>query len=401
MTKVHSMALDITISVNRIINKVEGKSNGPTIVFFAGIHGNEPAGVVALEQELGKLEKRKQFVEGTVYGICGNLKALEAERRYIEEDLNRIWETNHLNSLGEKHHLNPEEQEQVQLFSLLQEILSTEKAPFYFIDFHTTSSKTIPFITINDATINRKFSGLFPVPIVLGIEEHLNGPLLSYINELGYVSLGFESGQHDEKEAIENAIAFIHLTLLFSGCTSTTHFPEQNIYYDQLKKASEGLRDVFEVIDLYTITNNENFEMQPGFRSFQRIEKEIVLATSNLMPIQSNYAGRLFMPLYQREGSEGFFIIKKIKPIYLKASLMIRNLKLDNLLSFLPGVKWEDNNKKALIADLKIAKFLVKPLFHLLGYRNRQINEDHIRLHNRERASKLDMYKNQFWFKGS
>ena len=400
MTQVHSMALDRTISVNRIINKIEGNPNGPTIVFFAGIHGNEPAGVLALEQELKKLEKSKHLIEGTIYGICGNLKALEAKRRFIEEDLNRIWEANHLNSLDRKHNLNPEEQEQVDLFGLLQDILNTEKAPFYFIDLHTTSSKTIPFITINDATINRKFSGLFPVPIVLGIEEHLNGPLLSYINELGYVSLGFESGQHDEKEAVENAIAFIHLALLFAGNTSTTHFPEQYIYFDQLKKASEGLRDVFEVIDLYSITKNENFEMQPGFRSFQNIEKEVVLATSNLMPIQANYSGRIFMPLYQREGKEGFFIIKKIKPIYLKISLLIRNLKLDNLLSFFPGINWENSDKTALVADLKVTKFLVKPIFHLLGYRNRQINKDHIRLHNRERASKMDMYKNQFWFKG-
>jgi len=394
------MALDRTISVKRIINKIEGNPQGPTIVFFAGIHGNEPAGVLALEQELKKLEKYKHLIEGTIYGICGNLKALEAKRRYIEEDLNRIWEANHLNSLHEKQSLNPEEQEQALVFELLQDILNTEKAPFYFIDFHTTSSKTIPFITINDATINRKFSGLFPVPIVLGIEEHLNGPLLSYINELGYVSLGFESGQHDEKEAVENAIAFIHLTLLFAGSTSTAHFPEQYIYFNQLKKAAAGIRDVFEVIDLYSIKKNENFEMQPGFKSFQKIEKEVVLATSDLIPIQSNYKGRIFMPLYQREGKEGFFIIKKIRPIYLKASLWVRNLKFDSLFSLFPGINWENDDKKALVVDLKIAKFLVKPLFHLLGYRNRQINEDHIRLHNRERASKTDMYKNQFWFKG-
>jgi len=401
MTQVYSMALDQTISVNRIINKIEGNPNGPTIVFFAGIHGNEPAGVLALEQELKKLEKFKHLIQGTIFGICGNLKALEAKRRFIEEDLNRIWEANHLNSLDTKHNLNPEEQEQVHLFGLLQDILKTGKAPFYFIDFHTTSSKTIPFITINDATINRKFSSLFPVPIVLGIEEHLNGPLLSYINELGYVSIGFESGQHDEKDAVENAIAFIHLTLLFTGSTSTTHFPEQYIYFDQLKKASKGLRDVFEVIDLYRLKKNEDFKMEPGFYSFQKIEKEVVLATSNLTPILSNYKGRVFMPLYQREGKEGFFIIKRIKPIYLKWSLLMRNLKLDNLLSLFPGINWEDGNKKALVADLKVAKFLVKPIFHLLGYRNKQFNEDHIRLHNRERASKVDMYKNQFWFKGN
>ena len=43
-------------------------------------------------------------------------------------------------------------------------------------------------------------------PIVLGIEEYLQGPLLSYINTLGYVSLGFESGQHDNKQAILKAM---------------------------------------------------------------------------------------------------------------------------------------------------------------------------------------------------
>ena len=35
-----------------------------------------------------------------------------------------------------------------------------------------------------------------------GIEEYLNGPLLSYINELGYVAFGFEGGQHDDISAI-------------------------------------------------------------------------------------------------------------------------------------------------------------------------------------------------------
>ena len=75
----------------------------------------------------------------------------------------------------------------------------------------------MPFITINDALINRKFSEQFPVPIVLGIEEYLNGPLLSYINQMGYVSLGFESGQHDDFSAITNSIAFVYLALVYSG----------------------------------------------------------------------------------------------------------------------------------------------------------------------------------------
>ncbi|MBT8302945.1 MAG: succinylglutamate desuccinylase/aspartoacylase family protein [Bacteroidia bacterium] len=399
MVEVYSPALEETITVNRIINRIDGGSKGPTVVFFAGIHGNETAGVFALEKELKKLEGQKKDVKGTIYGISGNLRALKAGKRFISEDLNRIWTKDRLNQLNNQNNHELEEKEQAELFKILTDILKTEQGPFYFIDFHTTSSKTIPFITINDAIINRRFSKLFPVPIVLGIEEYLNGPLLSYINELGYVSLGFESGQHDEIEAIKDSVAFIHLALLFAGCTIHSNFPEQSIYYDQLKNASKNMADIFEVIDLYGISEVDDFKMQPELKSFQEIEKGLFLATNNKERIYSAYNARLFMPLYQNQGSEGFFVIRKIKPFYLKISAIMRNWKMDGLLVLLPGINWEDESRKTLIANLRIVKFLAKPIFHLLGYRNRQLTEDKIRLHNRERASKLDMYRNEFWFK--
>jgi succinylglutamate desuccinylase len=213
------------------------------------------------------------------------------------------------------------------------------------------------------------------------------------------VSLGFESGQHDEKEAIEDCVAFIHLTLLFAGCTNHGDFPEQSIYFDQLKKASHGTVDIFEVVNLYRITDEDNFQMQPEFSSFQEIPKGSFLATNNDKKVFSPRNGRLFMPLYQKQGKEGFFIIREIKPIYLKLSSILRKSKLDGLLAFLPGIHWEDRHKKTLVADLHIVKFLAKPIFHLLGYRNRQLSSDKIRLHNRERASKKAMYKDEFWFK--
>ena len=138
--------------------------------------------------------------------------------------MNRIWTHARLSNLKNQHKLNNEQKEQAVLFSLIKEIITTNSGPFYFIDFHTTSSKTLPFITINDALINRKFSKLFPVPIVLGIEEFLNGPLLSYINELGYVAVGFESGQHDELNAVSNHISFTYLTLVYSGVLEKNRF---------------------------------------------------------------------------------------------------------------------------------------------------------------------------------
>ncbi|MGB1307963.1 MAG: hypothetical protein ACPG6B_03570 [Oceanihabitans sp.] len=104
------------------------------------------------------------------------------------------------------------------------------------------------------------------------------------------------------------------------------------------------------------------------------------------------------MPLYQTKGKEGYFIIKKINPFFLKLSSVLRKTKTDNLLALLPGVNWEDKNKNVLVVNLKVARFFAKSIFHLFGYRNHQIDTTHIRLNNRERVSKTAMYKDQLWY---
>ncbi|WP_298893682.1 succinylglutamate desuccinylase/aspartoacylase family protein [uncultured Psychroserpens sp.] len=382
--------------MNRIIEHIKGHHQGGTIVFFGGIHGNETAGIFALETVLKTLDP--DTIHGSIYGISGNLQALKSNQRYLDKDLNRLWTKEQLRALQKKTSFNSEEQEQLELFQLLEKIIASNSGPFYFIDFHTTSSKTLPFITINDALINRKFSKLFPVPIVLGIEEYLNGPLLSYINELGYVSLGFESGQHDEKEAIDNCISFIFLTLVYAEIIDRIHIDPFENYYQQLQSNAQQVSDIFEVVYLHQIQKDEVFKMKEGFKSFQNITKETVLATSNQKTIKSSYNARLFMPLYQSKGSEGFFVIKTIKPFFLKLSAVLRRLKFDGLLVILPGISWENNNKEALRVNLKVAKFFAKSIFHLLGYRNKKLNANHVLLYNRERASKSNDYKNEIWY---
>ena len=399
MTQVYSRALQKTISVDRIIGEIHGNKKGPTVVYFSGIHGNETAGVFALHEVLNSIKSQKHTIKGTVYGVLGNRRALELDQRYIDVDLNRIWTKSNLEALNKKDNLNNEEKEQVALFYLLKEILKNNNGPFYFIDIHTTSSKTLPFITIDDAIINRKFSKLFPVTIVLGIEEYLTGPLLSYVNTLGYVSLGFESGQHYEKEAITNGVAFIYLSLVFTNAIDKTDVLDFNKYYNQLLIASKIPTEISEVIYLHRIKDDEDFKMKPGFKSFQFIKKGTPLALSNNSEIKSKYNAMVFMPFYQTKGSEGFFIIKRIHPLFLKLSMLLRKFRIDNFFILFPGVTWENRKEGVLQVNLKVAKFMVKPLFHLLGYRNKQVNKTHLKLYNRERISKKEMYKNEAWYK--
>ena len=396
MVEVSSSALKKSIKLNRIIGKIQGHNSGPTMVFFGGIHGNETAGVFALNHVFNKLNP--EHISGTLYAITGNTEALKQNKRYVNHDLNRLWFKERIKSIKEKTILNHEEKELLELYELIHDIVETESGPFYFIDFHTTSSKTIPFITINDALINRKFSSLFPVPLVLGIEEYLEGPLLSYVNQLGYVSLGFESGQHDEKDAVLNSQAFIYLALVYAKAMKAETVIDFQMHYRQLEEQCYNIQDAFEVTHLHRVKQEDQFKMVEGFRSFQKIKKHTVLATDKQGNIISKKNGRIFMPLYQEIGAEGFFVIQPIKPFFLKLSEFLRRVKFDNFLVILPGVSWENKQKHVLRVNLKTAKFMAKSFFHLLGYRSQKIDATHLKLSNRERASKNDMYKKTNWY---
>lgn len=393
MVEVFSKAVKKSVSINRVLYEIKGNHNGPTIVFFGGIHGNEPAGIFGLKSVLSKLEERD--VNGNIYAISGNLKALKEGKRYINKDLNRIWTEEELNSTLQSHSLVSEHKEQLEIYNLLQDIILKNKGPFYFIDLHTTSSKTVPFITINDAIINRKFSQQFPVPIVLGIEEYLQGPLLSYINTLGYVSLGFESGQHDNKKAILNNIAFINLALEYSNVVKRIKISK---HYKSLKSASKNLAITFDVIYLHRIKDSDIFDILPAFKSFEPIKKGTLIALHNGQEISSKYTGNIFMPLYQKKGNEGFFIIRKINPFFLKLSILLRDIKADRVLTLMPGISWHNKEKGVLKVNLKIAKYFAKSVFHLLGYRSKQADQTHLFVTNRERVSKTKSYSNETWF---
>ncbi|MBT8394495.1 MAG: aspartoacylase [Flavobacteriaceae bacterium] len=395
MTEVHSKALEKPTIISRVISKREDRK-GITVVIFAGIHGNENSGIFAIQEVFKSIEDCE--LNGSVYGISGNLKALELNKRFIDEDLNRIWTFENLEKLIRKKELNTEENEQSEIFDLLNEIISLNPGPFYFIDLHTTSSKTLPFVTISDALINRRFSKLFPVPIVLGIEEFLNGPLLTYINQLGYVSIGFESGQHDELNSINYHASFLYLALVFSRILKKEGILDFDKHYNKIADATNNHSEIYEVVHLHRIKENDNFKMLNGFKSFQPIKKGVLLANNNDEEIRSKKKGILFMPLYQDIGEDGFFIVRKVKPIFLRLSAILRRAKADNLLVLFPGIHWENKRKHVLKVDLKVARFFAKQVFHLFGFRSKQVDETHLKLYNRARNARTDLYKKESWF---
>lgn len=385
-----------TVVKSRVFHHINTEESGPITVFFGGIHGNEKAGVYGLNSFFKEVEASD--FKGEIFAVHGNIKALESNKRFLTSDLNRMWTSAQIDDLERKTDLNEEQQEQEEILHLITQILnrSTDQ-PIYFIDLHTTSSKSLPFITINDALINRKFSRCFPVPVVLGIEEYLEGPLLSYLNKKGYVSLGFEAGQHTDPEAIKNCEAFISLVLHHTGNFKNLDQDKIERCENHLKMASEYINSIYEVIHKHHIKSEENFKMVDGFKSFQKIRKGTLIAYSNGEKVLAEQTAMLFMPLYQKSGNDGFFIIKNIPKFFLKLSEILRILKADTLLTWLPGITWYDKRNGVLKANLKIAKFLTVSIFHLFGYRNKEIGKTELLLYNRERVSKTSLYHSTSW----
>jgi len=400
MTTVYSNALEKSIQIDRLIGHIKGTNKGPTLIFTGGIHGNEPSGVFALKKIIEYLQKNNIEVSGNIYAIGGNLAALENGERYKIQDLNRLWTSERMKQLfnGNIEIKDDDEEQQVKICGIIKDILKTEKGPFYFMDLHTTSSETIPFLTVNDSLLNRKFTKQYPVPIVLGIEEHLDGPLLSYINELGYVAFGYEGGQHDDLSSIENQIAFIYLSLVFTGSIKKESI-DYHHYFDLLAKTSINKREFYEIFFHYKIKEDESFIMNPGFFNFQRIKKHQELAMSEGEMIFAQNKGRMLMPQYQRQGDDGYFIIRRIHPIFLRLSRTVRKFRLDHILPLLPGVRWQTKKRDTLVVHRKILWIFTKQFFHLMGYRSKRLDKSHLVIKNREAASRERDYSNAKWNK--
>lgn len=370
---------------NRILGYINGSKAKPTVVILAGIHGNEKAGVEASKRVLHKIKESNTSVQGNLYIILGNINALKRGIRYEFVDLNRIWNIENIQAIqNNSAKLNAEIKEQAEIHGIVQAILKKEKGPFYFIDLHTTSSPSIPFITISDSLNNRKFSAKFSLPVVLGIEEYLDGPFLTFINEYGHIALGFEGGQHDEIQSIKNSEAFIWLALAESKCIEKEAIPNLQEYQKELLKWYPK-EEFFEISYRYGICNGDTFVMNSGFKNFEHITENQHLAKNNGKDILAKDAGRIFMPLYQDLGEDGFFILQKISMFWLKLSIVARKLKINQFLRLIPGVEKDPTNNYTLIADPKIAKFFSKEIFHLFGYRKQIIKDQKLHFIKRDR----------------
>lgn len=373
--------------VDRVILDIDSGIPGPTLLVIGGIHGNEPSGVYALERlEMAFKSGELSIACGKILALRGNRRALSEGVRYIKRDLNRLWKWDFklqcpIDPTAEEP--DDEYDEYCDLQYRIHEAIRERQGPICFLDLHTTSAVSAPFVMVGDTLRNRDLVDGIPVPIVLGVEEQLDGPLLSYINELGHLSVGFEAGQHEAPEAIDAHEALTQVILYRLGMISESYINRIDESLDRLAELGGHLAQFYEVRYRHGISPEDEFSMKPGYANFQRVEKGKVLAKDKSGPIQMPEDGRIFMPLYQRQGNDGFFQIRTIKRFWLGVSRVMRRFGFHKLLPILPGVHRDKDNRLALHVNTRVASFYSRQIFHLMGYRKVRDKEGYVLMEKR------------------
>ena len=354
-----------------LIASIRGSLPGPTLIIVGGIHGNEPAGVLAAERVRLRMQNRKAVLHGEVVLLRGNTRALEQRVRYIDADLNRQWTIENARAAELEKEGIPqlsELREQSEVLAIVKEVVSRARGEIYFLDLHTTSAHGQPFATVGDTLRNRRFALTFPLMIVLGLEEQIDGTMLEYMNNLGAITMGVEAGQHEAMTSVDHHEAVIWNASASTGNFSRKDLPELEQSRALLRRASGGRR-VVEVRHRHAIAPEDHFKMEPGFKNFQEVRRGAVLAQDRKGDITARETGLILLPLYQPLGDDGFFLGREVKRFWLKLSALLRRLKVGHYIHHLPGVRRDPVNENILIINTRIARILPLQVFHLLGFR--------------------------------
>ncbi len=305
----------------RVIGKYEAEEGGPLLICIGGMHGNELAGVKAIDMMVKMLEvepiTNPDFhYKGVFLGLSGNLKALRSGQRYTDKDLNRMWTDENVRRVlnSKREDLKNEEREIFDLIKVMRkEARRYGSERIVILDLHTTTAFGGIFSIASDDEESLKIAVELHAPVITGLLKGISGTSLHYFNK---DSIGaettcvvFESGQHEEQLSVNRAIAAITNVMSIIGAIDPADV--ENRHESLLIEYAKGLPKVAHFVSGHKIEEGDEFEMMPGYKNFQPVEKGELLAKDKHGPIFAEHSGLILMPLYQKQGEDGFFIVKE------------------------------------------------------------------------------------------
>jgi succinylglutamate desuccinylase len=311
----------------RLIGTYEGPQRGPLMLVLAATHGNEPAGVHALQEVFRLLDLEPdtnpgfQF-RGRLVGLRGNVQALATGQRFVEQDLNRLWQPDVVSSIMDApaHERAHERRELAELLETIRtQITDYQPDTLAILDLHTTSADGGIFcIPLDGDAASLALARELHAPVVLGLLQGLGGTLLHFAAANGFaveewprqtVSAAFEAGQHDDPQSVSRATAAVIHALRAVGCVRAADVDSR--HEAVLSAFSSQLPTVVRISYVHHLSAGDGFRMRPGYVNFQPIRAGEHLADDASGRVLAPHDGRILMPLYQPKGSDGFFVVQE------------------------------------------------------------------------------------------
>lgn len=364
------MTLTKVPTIRRELGSWDSGTAGPTLCVLAGIHGNEPAGVLAVQRVLGRLQESEVALKGRIVAFGGNLTALSRGVRFLQRDLNRQWGEDQIGRLLARDPATDgdEDKEQRALLSAFDRVIRTARGPVIFVDLHTSSADGPPFICLADTIDNRRVAMSTGVPLILGIEETIDGASLEWWSQLGIVNFAVEGGRHQHPDTVGNHEAVLWLLLDSLGI-----LPKGSVdvrpFRAHIEKATRSNPSVVEIVHRHAITEQDRYVTKPGFNNFDAVKKGQQIGTDARGPVVAPYDCRVMLPLYQALGDDGFFLSRDVRPFWLVVARVMRRLRLDRIVHWMPGVRRDPDDINTILVNPRIARYFVTEIFHLLGFR--------------------------------
>ncbi|MFK7959426.1 MAG: succinylglutamate desuccinylase/aspartoacylase family protein [Phycisphaerales bacterium] len=361
---------------------------GPLTIFVGGIHGNEPMGVRAIEEVFAELQASTRPFTGRAVALLGNRAAFARGDRLIDRDMNRVFRYDLDREPTEEPpvaapRLDPADdsaevrERDALLDAIREEVASSDPdAEVIVIDLHTFSGAGPPFCVLSDTLRNRGFAEAWPIPRILGLPEELPGTAIEYLTAAGLIALVVETGRHDDPVSAELHAAVIRLALGQAGHLPGGGLGDPGADQQRLADAVRGLPRQLDVQYRHPVEPDDGFVMDPGWSTFDVVRRGEPVATSKGNAIPAPRRGRMLLPLYQSQGSDGFFLARPIGAFWLLLSTALRRAGLTGVAKLLPGVRRHPTRPHTLEVDRRVARWLAVDVFHLLGYRALGGDED-------------------------
>lgn len=258
----------------------------PIVTILAGVHGNEISGVRALKKAISSLT----IHTGTVHFIICNSKAIKEKKRFVDQDLNRLF----LPSSLKKKLPNSANNEKKIAKKLAPLLAKTD----YLLDLHSSASPASPVFAICEPHAYPIAENL-PVNIIAsGFDKLEPGATDRFVNLHKGIGICLELGYHNNPNGPSIGYNAIKKFLITIGVIHTKAFKEKKrkkyITFSTLYKTKK------------------NFLPAKSFKDFQSVKKGQTIGHDANTAIKAPADGLvLFVRKKDKPHQEAFLFAKK------------------------------------------------------------------------------------------